>query len=154
MRRTGLGSALVVAAVLASALTARAGGDWNDGQIGWQPYDAGLAAAKKAKKPVCLVFYTEWCPHCANYSAVFHDPRVVERAKRFVMIRADKDKDAELSRRYAPDGEYIPRTYFLASDGTLEPGIHAPRERFRYFYDERDPGSVLAGMEQALGKLH
>jgi len=154
MRRTGLGSALVVAAVLASALTARAGGDWNDGQIGWQPYDAGLAAAKKAKKPVCLVFYTEWCPHCANYSAVFHDPRVVERAKGLVMIRVDKDKDAELSRRYAPDGEYIPRTYFLASDGTLEPGIHAPRERFRYFYDERDPGSVLAGMEQALGKLH
>ena len=154
MRRTALGSTLIVGAVLAGALTARAGGDWNDQQIGWQAYDAGLAAAKKAKKPICLVFYTEWCPHCANYSVVFHDPRVVERAKRFVMVRLDKDKNAELSRRYAPDGEYIPRTYFLASDGTLDPGIHAPREQFRYFYDERDPGSVLAGMDQALGKLH
>ena len=96
---------------------ALAGGDWNDGGVSWQPYDKGLAAAKKEKKPVCLVFYTEWCPHCANYSGVFHDPKVVEKSKQFVMIRLDKDKNAELSKQYAPDGEYIPRTYFLSSEG-------------------------------------
>ena len=154
MRRTGVGCTVIVAAVLAGALTARAGGDWNDQQIGWQAYDAGLAAAKKAKKPICLVFYTEWCPHCANYSVVFHDPRVVERAKRFVMVRLDKDKNAELSRRYAPDGEYIPRTYFLSSSGELDPGLHAPRDKFQYFYDEKNPESVLGGMSEALKKLH
>jgi len=144
--------ALLGLAVLAAA-PARAGGDWNDKQIRWQSYQDGLAAAKKEKKPICLIFYTEWCPHCANYSAVFHDPKVVDTTKRFVMIRLDKDKEAELSKKYAPDGEYIPRTYFLSSAGVLDADIHAPRDKFQYFYDERTPASVLAGMEEASKKL-
>jgi thiol:disulfide interchange protein len=151
--KTTIGMVALLATVLA-APAARAGGDWNDAGIGWRSYEDGLAAAKKEKKPVCLIFYTEWCPHCGNYSKVFHDPKVVEQAKRFVMIRLDKDKNAEISQKYGPDGAgYIPRTYFLASDGTLAADIHAPREQYKYFYDERDPSSVLAGMDQALQKL-
>jgi len=151
--RTTIALAALLTAVLA-APPARAGGDWNDGGIKWHGYEEGLAAAKKEKKPVCLIFYTEWCPHCANYSQVFHDPKVVEQAKRFVMIRLDKDKNGEISQKYGPDGAgYIPRTYFLASDGTLAADIHAAREQFKYFYDEKNPASVLAGMDQALQKL-
>ena len=70
------------------------------------------------------------------------------------MIRLDKDKNAELSKKYAPDGEYIPRTYFLKSDGTLDPDIHAPRDSYKYFYDERDAASLLGAMNEALAKLH
>jgi thiol-disulfide isomerase/thioredoxin len=145
---------LIAAALLAAvASTAVAGGDWNDKGVSWQDYDKGLAAAKKDKKPICLIFYTEWCPHCANYSGVFHDAKVVELSKKFVMIRLDKDKNAELSKKYAPDGEYIPRTFFLSSAGTLDAELHAPRDQFRYFYDEKNPDSVLAGMDEALKKL-
>ncbi len=73
--------------------------------------------------------------------------------KRFVMIRLNKDKEAELSKKYTPDGEYIPRTYFLSSAGVLDADVHAPRDKFLYFYDERTPASVLAGMEEASKKL-
>lgn len=146
-------AAVVVAALVAIApATVEAGGDWNDAGISWQPYEAGLAAAKKSGNPICLIFYTEWCPHCTNYSRVFHDPRVVEHAKKFVMIRLDKDKHAELSKQYAPDGEYIPRTYFLGSSGELQASITAPRDKYRYFYSEHDAGSLLGGMEKALAK--
>jgi len=144
---------MLFALLLSAAPRSFAGGDWNDGQIKWQPYEEGLAAAKKDNKPVCMIFFTEWCPHCQNYSAVFHDPKVVEQSKKFVMIRLDKDKNAEISKKYAPDGEYIPRTYFLSSSGTLEPAIHAPRDQYQYFYDEKNPAGVLAGMDQALAKL-
>ena len=146
---------LFTAAVILAlrAATVHAGGDWNDAQIAWQPYEQGLAAAKKEKKPVCLVFFTEWCPHCANYSQVFHDPAVVAKSKDFVMIRLDKDQSAELSGKYAPDGQYIPRTFFLSSAGTLEPDLHAPRDQYKYFYDEKDPAGVLGGMSAALAKL-
>lgn len=144
--------AITAAFVFASATAVRAH-DWNDGQVAWKEYEAGLAAAKKEKKPVCLVFYTEWCPHCANFSHVFHDPKVVEKSKELVMVRLDKDKNAELSKQYAPDGEYIPRTFFLKPEGKLDPDIHARRDKFLYFYDERDPASVLAGMDEALKKL-
>ncbi len=127
--------------------------DWNDGQIQWMGYDEGLAAAKAQHKPVCLIFYTEWCPHCRNYRTVFQAPAVVEKARQFVMIRLDKDKNRVLSAKYAPDGEYIPRTLFLAPDGTIDESIHAPRAQYRYFYDEGNPVSLLAGMDEALRKL-
>ena len=131
-----------------AADTALAGGDWNDQGIKWRTYDDGLAEAKKSKKPVMLIFFTEWCPHCKNYSGVFHDAKVVAKSKDFVMIRLDADKNKELSGKYAIDGSYIPRTYFLSSNGTLA-DIHAPREQFKYFYDEKNPDSVLAAMDTA-----
>jgi thiol:disulfide interchange protein len=151
MRRITILLTLLLALGLAG--TAHAGGDWNDAQIKWMSYDDGLAAAKKEKKPVLLVFYTEWCPHCTNYSKVFHDPKVVAKSKELVMVRLDADKNKELGQKYAVDGSYIPRTYFLAPDGSLS-DIHAPREQFKYFYDERNPASVLAGMDAALKKYN
>jgi thiol-disulfide isomerase/thioredoxin len=145
---------VIALALLGSlATTALAGGDWNDSGIKWQTYEEGLAEAKKSKKPVLLIFYTEWCPHCTNYSKVFHDPKVVEKSKEFVMVRLDSDKNQELGKKYALDGSYIPRTYFLSSSGTVEADIHAPREKFKYFYDENNSASVLAGMDTALKKL-
>lgn len=126
---------------------------WNDAKIAWQPYEAGLARAKAEHKPVCVVLYTNWCPHCRNYSHVFEDPRVVEKSKRFVMIRANADDETAISAKYASDGVYVPRTYFLASDGTADPEIHAPRPKYKYFYDERDATSILGGMDAALARL-
>ena len=153
--RRALALSLTVTALLLAAVpTAFAGGDWTDANVQWQPYEAGLAAAKKDKKPVLLVFFTEWCPHCTNYSKLFHDQKVVEQTKKFVVIRLDKDKNAELSKKYAPDGEYIPRTYFLSSDGTLDPALTAPRNEYKYFYDEANPAPLLASMDAALKKLH
>src|SRR5512140_2073385 len=85
---------------LGAADTALAGGDWNDQQIKWRTYEDGLAEAKKSKKPVMLIFFTEWCPHCKNYSGVFHDPKVVAASKNFVMVRLDADKNKELGQKY------------------------------------------------------
>ena len=145
---------LVAAAAAAAVVTlAVAGGNWNDEQVSWQPYDKGIEAAKAQKKPVCLVFYTEWCPHCTRFSAVFHDSRVVEKSKQFVMIRLDKDKNKEISAQYKPDGEYIPRTFFLSREAQFDPDLHAPRDKFRYFYDESAPEGILSGMDSALKKF-
>jgi len=144
---------LAAALLLAAPGLARAAGDWNDAQIQWRSYADGLAEAKKESKPICLIFYTDWCPHCANYSKVFHDPKVVAEAKDFVMIRLNGDQEKELSKQFAVDGAYIPRTFFLSSAGKLDESIHAPRDKFKYFYDEANPASVLAGMEAAKAKL-
>jgi len=129
------------------------GEEWNASQIAWQGYEAGLAQAKAQNKPVCLVFYTGWCPHCRNYSHVFEDAAVVARARDFVMIRLNADEHGDIARRYTPDGGYVPRTFFLSPDGTLAADIHAPRPKFLYFFDERNPASILAGMKQAIEKL-
>jgi thiol:disulfide interchange protein len=151
--KVGRSALILAAALVLGVATGTRAHDWNDAEVAWKDYEAALAAAKNEKKPICLVVYTEWCPHCANYSHVFHDPKVVEKSKELVMVRVDKDKNAELSKRYAPDGEYIPRTFFLKPDGKLDPDIHAPRDKYVYFYDEKDPASVLAGMDKAVKAL-
>ena len=153
LRRVALGIA-IIAGIVAVSLTAFAGvEDWNDAGIRWMSYDDGLAAAKKERKPICLIFYTTWCPHCTNYSKLFSNPEVVKKSKSFVMVRIDKDKNRELSAKYKPDGEYIPRTYFLSSDGRLEESLTEQRPQYKYFYSESDPSSILAGMDRALQKL-
>jgi len=150
IRNPFLAAALALVMLLVGGSAALAGGDWNDGGISWRSYEEGLKEAKEQKKPICLVFYTDWCPHCTNYSRVFHDPRIVEKSKSFVMIRLNKEQNAELSKKYSPDGEYIPRTYFLASDGTLNESLTEQRPSYKYFYSENQPSSLLRGMDAAL----
>ncbi len=148
-----LAGLLAAFALSLTASTAFAGGDWNDSGVKWRTYEDGLAEAKKAKKPLMLIIYTSWCPHCTNYSKLFHDPKVVEKSKSFVMVRLDADQNKEVAPKFAVDGSYIPRTYFLSSAGVVDPNIHAPRDQFKYFYDEKNPEQVLAGMDAALKQL-
>jgi thiol:disulfide interchange protein len=145
-------TAATVAAIGLFALTAPAlaGGDWNDANVAWKSYEEGLKEAKSTNKPVLLVFYTEWCPHCNNFSQIFHDPGVVSLSKSFVMVRVDNDKDAATSAKFAPDGKYIPRTFFLKSDGTLLADVTEQRATYKYFYNEKDPASILRSMNAVL----
>jgi glutaredoxin len=147
-------SAIAVAALLLCGLPtdALAGGDWNDAAVEWRGYEAGLAEAKESGKPVCLILYTDWCPHCAKFSALFHDKAVVEEAKKFVTIRLNKEEHPAISAKYAPDGEYIPRTFFLSPAGDLDPDIHEQREKYLYFYSTAAPAGLLRGMTEALKK--
>jgi thiol-disulfide isomerase/thioredoxin len=147
-----LSTLLAFASSAAFAPRAIAGGDWNDSAITWKSYDEGLAEAKTANKPVCLVFYTDWCPHCTSYSKVFHDPALVELAKQFVMIRINKDADPATSAKYAPDGEYIPRTFFLSPDGTLMADVTEQRPQYKYFYNENSPEGVTRSMKTVLAR--
>jgi len=138
----------------AKAPYASAPADWNPGAIAWQPYTEGLAAAKAQKRPVCLVFYTDWCPHCHNYSQLFHAPEIVALAKRFVMIRVERDGNRDISEVYAIDGEYIPRTFFLTSAGLVLTDLASDNEAFRYFFDEHDPSELESVMQRALERTN
>ena len=151
-RRFQVGLAFVLAALVCVS-SSWAGGDWNDEGIEWRSYDEGLAEAEKEGKPICLVVYTEWCPHCQNYSQVFHDGEIEQAAKQFVMIRLDQDQDEAVTARYAPDGAYIPRTLFLDSNGVLDAEIKINRKQYVHFYDEHDPAHLRKAMKGAHGKL-
>ncbi|GIW43673.1 MAG: hypothetical protein KatS3mg077_0955 [Candidatus Binatia bacterium] len=149
----------VLAAVLGAGALAgspgavRAGAeDWNDAKIQWRTYEEGLQEAKKSGKPVCLIFYTTWCPHCANYSRVFQNDEIVELAKKFVMVRVDADKRRDLSDQYKPDGAYIPRTFFLSPSGELDPSLDAGRSQYKFFYDEHNPAHIAKAMKLAADK--
>jgi len=145
-----MGWALAACMGGAGAPLASAPSDWNVREVAWLPYEAGLAAGKAERKPIVLVFYTDWCPHCHNYSRLFHDPEVVRLSRQFVMIRVERDGHREISARYALDGEYIPRTFFLSPDGAVASDLTSDNQDFLYFLDEHDPTELIALMELAL----
>jgi thiol-disulfide isomerase/thioredoxin len=124
--------------------------DWNADGLAWRSYDEGLAAGRAQNKPIVLIFYTDWCPHCHNYSRLFHDPEVVRLSSRFVMIRVERDGHREISSRYDIDGEYIPRTFFLTPAGAVLNELTSDNDDFLYFLDEHDPAELVSLMQLAL----
>ncbi|MBK8254781.1 MAG: thioredoxin family protein [Polyangiaceae bacterium] len=134
-------------------LPAGQGESWNAEGIEWFNYASGLERAKFENKPICLVIYTTWCPHCKNYSRVFDDKAVAEMAKQFVMIRVEADQESDVAQKFANDGSYIPRTFFLSSNGAADYSIAAAKPKYRYFYDENNPQAILAAMSEAKRKL-
>jgi hypothetical protein len=105
------------------------------------------AQGEASKRPGGL--RTAWHLERARDSLRRQGPEECFRALAGFQQRAAGDL---LSRLHAPDGEYIPRTYFLGADGKVDESIHAPRAQFKYFYDETNPASLLAGMEEARRK--
>jgi protein-disulfide reductase (glutathione) len=124
---------------------------WNDAQIEWVSHEDAVARARREGRPMMVVMHADWCGHCRNYAHVFEDARIVERSRRMLMVRLDVDEEPAIAARYAADGTYVPRTYFVGADGTvLDVGASNPRDR--HFFDEHDPSSLLAGMDAALAR--
>ncbi len=121
---------------------------WGASHIAWRPAKEGFAEARQTGKPIALVVYATWCPHCTNYSGVFEDRRVAAMAREFVMIKVDQDLDVGVASTYAPGVSYVPRTFFLKPDGTPT-DVKAANPRYPYFYDEHSPEAVLDGMKRA-----
>lgn len=132
-RRALLGLlALTLLALPTTALANRA--DFS-GPVQWQAWPVALKTAKATGKPICLVVYAHWCPHCRSLAPAFRDPEVVKLAKGLVMVHQDSDeKPAWLADVVGKYGSYVPRVFFLRPDGTVAEEITSGHARFPYFY--------------------
>ena len=111
--------------------------EWNEANIDWFSYEEGLRVAERSGKPALVVFYADWCATCHSYRNLFNDPVIATLAKNLVMIRIDADARPDLNASFADDGLYLPRSYGLASDGTVMK-IASDRAQFHYFYAATD----------------
>lgn len=117
--------------------------DWNPDQIAWRSYEDGMRLMAETGKQGVMVLQAEWCLVCRSYQKLFHEKEVERRAKDFVFILADIDRDPALQRRYDVDGDYIPRTFLLNQDGTLAKNATSRHERQRFFVDPFQPDELL-----------
>lgn len=127
--------------------------DWNSQQIDWQEYDAGMVQAQTTGKPVMLVFHSEGCGACNQYSELFVKPEVVTASADLVMILVD-DGNEELSSRYAFDGSYVPRTFFLTPEGEhLDIQLGKSDPTFRYYYGSRKSQGLVSAMQESVATV-
>jgi len=98
------------------------GGSGGEGGIVWEPFSRErLREALAAGRPVVIDFSAEWCGPCRKMErTTFRDGRVVEKARGFVMLKAD------LTRPDSPASEAVrkefgvlgvPTVVFLGSNG-------------------------------------
>jgi len=122
------------------------------GPIAWT---ASLAKARKTaqqqNRPILLDLYAEWCGPCKEMlRTTYKDRQVVERAKQFVPVLIDVDKQPELAAKYGVNA--LPTVIFLNAKGQLirkEVGYHDTDE-FLKLTDEVLK-QVSAGKKDAQG---
>jgi protein-disulfide reductase (glutathione) len=123
--------------------------EWNEKEIRWHSYADGLREARRSGKPILVVFYTDWCPHCRATTALFRDDEIITLSRELVMVKVNQDRDPEISARYAPDGLYIPRTMILKPNGELAAKIHGGNPTYRYFLDYKSTREFAGVMKRA-----
>jgi len=105
------------------------------------------AEVKSSKKPG-LIFVTQpWCGACKHLkTSVSRSSKVKELMKDFVVAHAAAEAGEEWQGPGKSDG-YIPRVYFMGTDGEfLE--VPSPNEDYAYFFP--DAGSVEKAMTKVL----
>jgi thiol:disulfide interchange protein len=87
------------------------------GEIAWtHDYEAGLAAAREADKPVMVDVFATWCAPCKLLDEnVFSRADVAEASQDFVTIRVDGDQHPDTVNQLGVRG--YPTVVFLTPDG-------------------------------------
>lgn len=124
------------------------GVDWH-GNIAWHTWAEALPLARKESKPIFLLVYADWCPHCRALGSVFSDPEIGELAKRFVMVRQNHDDAPAWLEPYTQKyGGYVPRIFFFDSDGKMREDITSGHPRYPFFYAAEQPEFLKKSMRR------
>jgi thiol:disulfide interchange protein len=84
---------------------------------GYAVLDRALERARKERKPVVLLFSTDWCVPCKKLARdALSNERVKTLLDRCVFLAFDADKESELAQRMGVEG--LPDLRFLKPDGT------------------------------------
>lgn len=116
---------------------------FNAAQIPWRQLQDGLVAAGSTGAPIFMLVHATWCPACEAFRERFFDPRAVALLTRFTPVIVDQDEEPRVSRRYAPDGEYVPRCLTLHPDGRIRADVTGPRPDYKFFIDPSDDWGLL-----------
>jgi thiol-disulfide isomerase/thioredoxin len=127
------------------------GVEWK-GNIEWHTWDDARTIATRDSKPMLVLVYADWCPHCRELGPVFADPQIEQLSKRFVMVRQNHDDDPAWLQPYNQKyGGYVPRIFFFEPSGKLREDITSGHPRYPFFYAAEHSEFLKASMRRAAG---
>lgn len=130
-------------------------------------YETLLKRSKAEKKPIFLMIYASWCPHCNKMKKeVFTDKTVIDFLNtNFILAQQDGDSDAgkELKLKfeikslptfvyldekgtelYKLSGEYSSENLILETENALNPQMQLPFLEKQFYDDYKNPDKCLA----------
>eukprot|EP01120_Amphizonella_sp_Union-15-10_P017654 TRINITY_DN9867_c0_g1_i1.p1 TRINITY_DN9867_c0_g1~~TRINITY_DN9867_c0_g1_i1.p1 ORF type:complete len:157 (-),score=21.13 TRINITY_DN9867_c0_g1_i1:15-485(-) len=125
--------------------------------VEWHSYTEALSLASQNGKPLCVLFTKPWCGACKslkNSLKDFHE--FVEASKDFNMVNIEEETEEPPSsgNDFLPDGGYIPRLFFVSTDGAVHHEIYNKNGNPTYKYFYQSPTQIVDAMTQAKSLLH
>ncbi|XP_066927374.1 uncharacterized protein [Clytia hemisphaerica] len=119
--------------------------------IKWVTYKKGLQLVKTLKKPMMLIITKSYCGACkALKPRIQRSKEFAELSKKFVMVTVEDDDEPDED-QFDVDGAYIPRIFFLDSNGKVDESLRNEGKSFkksRYAYGNVD--QLMTNMNKAL----
>lgn len=133
-------------------------------------YDASLALARAENKPLVILFYANWCPHCNKMKKeVFTENSVIDfYSKNYICMSVDSESDygkqlktrfqdkfrinsfptfaflaADETLLYCNSGEFNKEKFLEEGNNTLLPENQLPTIKATYLADKKNPDKCL-----------
>ena len=123
---------------------------FNDRGVNWHLYRDALAAAGASGRPILMVVHATWCGPCRTYRKVFFDAAVERRLEGYACALVDADAEPKVSAKFAPDGQYTPRTMVLDPEGRVLREVQGPYRQNRYLLPYDEPRALLRFLDRGL----
>ncbi len=118
--------------------------------VKWLTWDQAQSIPATKRKPMALLVFAHWCPHCRSLAPAFADKEVVKLSQKLTMVRQDSDeKPAWLKDKFGQYGGYVPRMFILAPDGRVAEEITSGHSRYPYFYQASQIEALKASLRKA-----
>ncbi|XP_067932466.1 thioredoxin domain-containing protein 12-like [Watersipora subatra] len=120
---------------------------WGD-SIAWMTLDKGLETARTEDKPLMLIIHKSWCGACKALKPRFADSsEIAELSEKFIMVNTLDDEEPK-DKKYAPDGGYIPRIFFMNPNGEIISDVYNESGNAQYKYYYPQPDAILSSMRR------
>eukprot|EP01121_Diplochlamys_sp_Union-15-3_P015820 TRINITY_DN5289_c0_g1_i1.p1 TRINITY_DN5289_c0_g1~~TRINITY_DN5289_c0_g1_i1.p1 ORF type:complete len:171 (-),score=25.04 TRINITY_DN5289_c0_g1_i1:73-585(-) len=105
--------------------------------VNWLTYQEATEKAKENGKHTMVLFTKPWCGACKTLKkALVQSKKFEEACQQFNVVNVEEDSENPKDNKFSPDGAYIPRVFFVSSDGVVETDIYNQRgsDKHKYYY--------------------
>lgn len=140
---------VVLLAIFSCVLTSEPNG-FNE-NISWTDYSS---AKSDSSKPTLVILHKSWCAACKSLKAKLADSEEFEKlSQQFSMVNIPESDNLHDLPEFNVDGAYIPRLFFLNSQGEIMSEItnENGNPKYQYYYYNAD--TVIESMKKVAKNL-